>query len=267
MSPDVVIEGSELYHGDCFEVMPNLPPASVDMVFADIPYNITKAQWDKQPFDLPSMWGCLSSLVKPKAAIVMTACNPFMAILLMSNIRNYKHEWFWKKTIPSGHLNAKNMPQRWVENILVFGYGTVNYYPLKVLRDKAVPTYTNAVRKRKADAYPYEGIKEHPQDPLYKHPSQIISAGFRSKERGRHPTQKPIDLLIYLIKTYSLAGQVVLDFTMGSGSTGIATMETGRKFIGIEQDAKHFNTAVSRTEQIKDKYGDRAVEVYKLQSQ
>ena len=274
LTPDAIINGSQLYHGDCFEVMRNLPPASVDMVFADIPYNMIDSAWDKLPFDLPLMWECLEPLVKPKGAIIMTAVNPFSSVLVMSNIQNYRHEWVWDKKMTSGYLNAKKMPMRGTEQVLVFGRESVNYYPLKTRRDAELSD--KAASRGGSTASEcfswYQTREDYRMDFHMKHPAQIIRASFRGKnsnagisERGAHPTQKPIDLMAYLIRTYSRPGETVLDFTMGSGSTGLAAMETGRSFIGIERDKKHFNTSRWRMEQVKDVYGEDAAAAFELQ--
>ena len=276
LTPDASINDSHLYLGDCFEVMRQLPPASVDMVFADIPYNLTDAKWDAAPFDLACMWECLRRLTKPSAAIVMTGCNPFSAKLIMSNVEAYKHGWLWDKGLATAFLFAKYRPMRYVEDVHVFcQHGRVAYYP--IMQDREQPRHRKTSRpvgeRKNIECYagnfvPQEGYSP---DAFKKHPHQIIRAGFRGnlandgiKERGAHPTQKPIDLMVYLIRTYSLPGQVVLDFTMGSGSTGLAAMETGRKFVGIEVDKKHFNTSRWRMEQVKDVYREDAAEAFEL---
>ena len=243
----------KLYHGDCFEIMPTLANNSIDMVFADVPYNITQASWDKDAFNLAGMWNELNRIVKNKRAMVFTATFPFAADLVSSNRSNFRSDWVYSKGTPTGHLNARIRPMRSTESVLVFSNGGCpNYYPQKIRREKARVIPGN--RGRSCDVYaPYLGKVDYRTDALYKHPTQIIHAKFNSakdsggsKEQGFHPTQKPVSLITYLIKTYSKPDATVLDFTMGSGSTGVAAVETGRRFIGIELDKSFYDIAAQR---------------------
>ena len=258
--------GAHLYHGDCFRVMPSLPDHSVDLVFADIPYNMTSADWDKEQFDLKMMWEQLNRIVKPKRAMVFTAIFPFAADLVISNRSDFKSDWMWKKTGgPSGAMLANKKPMRWFENVLVFAHGGMpDYYPIKERRLRS--EMHGAARRTKRTQYKsvgasYDSDKIRPPSDHTKHPSTILDAGFIGsnrgdpqdgvKESGQHPTQKPVSLISYLIRTYSQPGAVVLDFTMGSGSTGVAAIETGRDFIGIEMDDRHYATARDRIRDAK----------------
>ena len=252
------VNGASLYHGNCFEVLPTLADNSVDMVFADIPYNMTSANWDKEQFDLETMWEHLNRVVKPKRAMVFTAVFPFAADLVSSNRGNFKSDWVWKKGRISGSMLAKKKPMRWFENVLVFAHGGMpDYYPIMV---KRAPEHMRWGNNQGVKYTGYDEVgadkkvkKRGPRDP-YKHPSNIIDARFaggisgapEARENGKHPTQKPVSLMTYLIRTYSQEGDTVLDFTMGSGSTGVAAIEVGRKFIGIEMDDQHYATAKNR---------------------
>ena len=258
MSNQVIADkfnGAHLYNGDCFKVMPTLETASVDMVFADIPYNMSTADWDQDQFDLTAMWAQLHRLVKPKRAMVFTATFPFAGFLLVSNASNFKSDWVWRKPSASGATNANKKPLRLFENVLVFAHGGMpDYYPIKLKRD--INEYAPArsvIKHTKYDRVNGDRnsgfIKATPGD---KHPNTIIKANFTGgwagthKEVGKHPTQKPVALMSYFIRTYSKPGAVVLDFTMGSGSGGVAAIETDRRFIGIEMDEQHYATATER---------------------
>ena len=250
--------GAHLYNGDCFKVMPTLETASVDMVFADIPYNITEADWDQAQFDLTAMWAQLHRLVKPKRAMVFTAQNPFMAQLVMSNISNFKSDWMWKKSRVSGALNAKKKPMRFFENVLVFAHGGMpDYYPIKIKRGKTWISKRRTNQNKQTQYDEVSGDKTNQYRAAnddWQYATTILTANFtggsgagaKYKEHGKHPTQKPVALMSYLIRTYSKPGAVVLDFTMGSGSTGVAAIETDRRFIGIEMDEQHYATATER---------------------
>lgn len=230
-----------LIHGDCLEVMKSLPDKSVDMVLSDLPYGTTKCKWDTC-LDLSSMWKCFDRICKPNAAVLLFAQTPFDKVLGVSNIEKLRYEWVWEKTHPTGHLNAKKMPMKAHENILVFYKYLPVYNPIKT--SGHVRKYS-LKRNDKCEIYGdqklnvnYDSTERYPRDVL-KYPSD--------KQRSSiHPTQKPVLLLEYLIRTYSNAGMTVLDACMGSGSTGVACMNTDREFVGIEKDSTYFGLASER---------------------
>lgn len=259
----------KLINGDCLEVMKGIPDKSIDCIVCDPPYGTTACKWDYIiPFDL--MWEQLERIIKDDGAIVLFGSEPFSSALRMSNIKNYKYDWYWNKNSSGNILCAKYMPLKVIENICVFSNGKCKYIPQMIERtekeekefiSKRGKNYTT----KKSDMF--SGIKSgafiHTSSTKYKYPINLLNFNARSNECNNrvrvHPTQKPVDLLEYLIKTYSNEGETVLDFTMGSGSTGVACMETGRKFIGIELDEQYFKISCGRVKQAleyKNEYGD-----------
>ena len=217
----------------------------VDAIITDPPYGVTACKWDTViPFD--EMWERLNKLIKPKGAIVLFGSEPFSSTLRMSNIKNYKYDWVWDKKKPSNFPLAKKQPMKYHENIIVFN--SKIYYPIMVkVEGRKAKKYTN----KGATVFNTKGL----DDPKYldkvytdKYPSSIIEVSNACQRNRYHPTQKPVDLLEYLIKTYTNENELVLDFTMGSGSTGIACMNTNRKFVGIELDENYFSIAKERIE-------------------
>ena len=228
-----------LMQGDCLERMKEIPDGSVDMVLTDPPYGTTACKWDTV-IDLPLMWEQLKRVIKPNGAIVMTACQPFTSALVMSNPRMFKYCWVWNKKQGGNPLNAKRQPLRVTEDIVVFNSG--GYIP---------QMRTGRMRKK-------GGINKQPEttgavnldyvsysDQYY--PTNILDfPNCANKKYLVHPTQKPVALMEYLIRTYTDERDTVLDFTMGSGTTGVACKNLGRKFIGIELDQGYFDIAVKR---------------------
>ena len=234
----------KLYQGDCLEVMDELISLGVkfDAIITDPPYGTTACKWDSViPFD--EMWERLNKLIKPNGAIVLFGSEPFSSNLRMSNIKNYKYDWVWNKKKAGNIFLAKYQPMKIHENILVFSNGTANYYPIKIPRDKIKKSKNYGTGESM-------GGDRHKEDKLYvykdKNPVSIIEVSNANQKGKVHPTQKPVALLEYLIKTYTNEGDLVLDFTMGSGSTGVAALNTNRRFVGIELDEKYFNIAVER---------------------
>ena len=229
----------KLYKGDCLEVMDRLikEGVRVDMILTDPPYGTTACKWDSViPFD--EMWERLNRLIKPNGAIVLFGSEPFSSALRMSNIKKYKYDWLWNKR-PVNFLNAKRQPLREVENIMVFNSKIYNPQGLiykEQINKRSNSTETNSKHGLSNKSY------------YTNYPKQILRF---IGERGLHPTQKPVALLEYLIKTYTNEGELALDFTMGSGSTGVACINTNRKFIGIELNENYFNIAKGRLENIK----------------
>ena len=231
------------FQGDCLEVMDRLIEQGVivDAIITDPPYGTTACKWDSIiPFD--EMWLRLNKLVKPNGAIVLFGGEPFSSALRMSNIKNYKYDWVWNKVKPSGHLNAKKRPMCMAENIIIFNCHHSNYNPQMT---KQKPRVSESPTKH-SDVYGKQRKVSKIIDT--KHPNQIVTISNASQKGKQHPTQKPVELMEYLIKTYTNEGETVLDFTMGSGSTGVAAINTNRKFIGIELDETYFNIAKERIE-------------------
>lgn len=229
----------EIIEGDCLEVMREIPDASIDMVLCDLPYGTTDCKWDAIiPAD--RLWEEYKRLCKGGAAVVLTACQPFTSALVMSNAKAFKTSWVWNKKQSGGFATAKYHPLKVTEDILVFGFGTVKYNPIMrkgVMRKKGGSSKKNEIQSglkpahwtRNDDYYPIN-IIEMVNDRIGK----------------VHPTQKPVALMEYLIRTYTDEGDTVLDNTMGSGTTGVACLNTGRNFIGIEQDPGYYAIAAKR---------------------
>jgi len=237
--------------GDCLEEMESIPQGSVDAIICDPPYGTTACKWDSViPFDL--MWEQLNRVIKPTGAIVLFGSEPFSSALRMSNIKNYKYDWIWKKSKVSGFTNAKNKPLNTVENIIVFSEGvTANtknihkktpYNPQGL--EKISKVCNNAKRKKGGTIGNRPARTGSYLQEFTNYPKNVLT--ITSEAKPTHPTQKPVPLMEYLIKTYTNEGETVLDFTMGSGTTGVACVNTNRKFIGIEMDAKYFEIAKKR---------------------
>ena len=229
----------KLYQGDCLKVMDGLISLGVkfDAIITDPPYGTTACKWDSViPFD--EMWNRLNKLIKDNGAIVLFGSEPFSSNLRISNIKNYKYDWVWNKR-PVNFLNAKRQPLREVENIMVFN--SKIYNPQGLIYKERINKRSNSTETNSK-----HGLSNKSYYTNY--PKQILRF---IGERGLHPTQKPVALLEYLIKTYTNEGELVLDFTMGSGSTGVACINTNRKFIGVELNEKYFNIAKDRLENIK----------------
>jgi len=238
----------ELYKGDCLEVMKEIPSGSIDAIITDPPYGTTACKWDSViPFDL--MWEQLNRIIKPNGAIVLFGSEPFSSALRMSNIKNYKYDWIWDKKRCTGFLNAKKQPLRNNETISVFykKQPTYNPQPYK----KNTTGNMGKSKEHQTDNYGKYHQVDNDNSNEFGYPrtllTQIPVINNLSKDKsGLHPTQKPVALMEYLIKTYTNENETVLDFTMGSGSTGVAAKNTNRNFIGIEQDEKYFNIAKNR---------------------
>lgn len=241
----------KLYQGDCLELMSQIPDGSVDMVLCDLPYGTTSCKWDSViPFE--PLWAHYKRLIKPRGAIVLTASQPFTTALIGSNLDWFKYCWVWEKSAGSGFMNAKNAPVKRHEDVCVFSPGTtankserrMSYYP-QGLRPTSRLRKPHTVEDDTIGTRPSRS-KEYVQE-FEGYPTSVQS--FKNDASKHHPTQKPVALMEYLIRTYTNEGETVLDNTMGSGTTGVACMNTERRFIGIEQDVKYFETARDRIDQ------------------
>ena len=231
----------KLYKGDCLEVMKQIPDKSVDMILCDLPYGKTACKWDIIiPFE--PLWEQYKRVRKDNSAIVLFGSEPFSSYLRMSNMKEYKYDIYWNKIIPSGMCNAKIQPMRQIETISVFIKGKSFYYPQMIKRDVPI-TSGGMTGSLSAGAKGLSRLNKKTYNEKY--PTTLLT--FAKIRKGSvHPTQKPLDLLEYLIKTYSNEGDLILDNCMGSGSTGVACINNGRNFIGIEKEEKYFNIAKER---------------------
>lgn len=244
----IINEDVNLIHGDCLEVMKSIPDSSVDMILCDLPYGTTACKWDAIiPFN--ELWNHYRRITKPNAAIVLTASQPFTTALISSNMREFAYTWVWDKKFAANFVQAKRMPLRIHEDIVVFcktGKMPV-YRPQMIPREKPIKKGGNkqstAIPIRQTQtAVEFGGSNKTYEE---KCPETIIKFNCR-EGRGLHPTQKPVSLMEYLIKTYTNESDLVLDNCMGSGTTGVACMNTGRRFIGIEKDDGYFEVAKKR---------------------
>lgn len=239
-----------LYQGDCLEIMPQLPDGSIDMILCDLPYGITQNNWDCY-IPLDKLWEQYTRIIKPNGAIVLTSSGIFTAQLIMSQPKLYKYKWIWEKSKPTNFLNAKKQPLRKHEDVCVFYKKQPTYNP-QMTQGKP---YDKGVRKDQQTGSYGDFQPVHVRSSGERYPTDIIY--FKTAEsEGEvvHPTQKPVALLEYLIKTYTNEGDTVLDNCMGSGSTGVACANTGRNFIGIESDENYYKVAQKRVICDRHKY-------------
>lgn len=232
-------EKIRLYEGDCIEVMKMFKDSSVDMVMVDPPYGTTRNKWD-DIIPLEPMWKQLNRICKTNAAMVFTTAEPFTSKLIMSNTKYFKYDIIWEKTVASGQLNVKYMPLRVHENVLVFYRKKPTYNEQKT---KGSPY---SIKRSIKTEQCYGTQKDNSKiNEGYRHAKSVIKIS-NPRVKGGHPTQKPVELLEYFIQTYTNEEDVVLDFSMGSGSTGVACKNLNREFIGIEKDKSWFGIAKER---------------------
>ncbi|HFG4486374.1 DNA-methyltransferase [Acinetobacter baumannii] len=234
----------ELHHGDCLEVMTNIPDQSVDLILCDLPYGTTCCAWDSViPFE--PLWSHYERVIKGNGAIVLFAAQPFASVLATSNLKLFRYEWIWEKPAATGFLNVDNQPLRAHENILVF------YKSLPVFHPQKTYGHERKTSKRKCIGSAHYGkqmnIKDYDSTERFPRSVQVFSRDYPSV----HDTQKPVALCEYLIRSYTNEGELVLDNTMGSGTTGVACVNTSRNFIGIENDIESFTTAQQRIEEAR----------------
>lgn len=234
-----------LHMGDCLDVMKDIQGGSVDMVLCDLPYGTTACKWDSViPFE--PLWREYKRLCKPNAAIVLTASQPFTSALVMSNAKAFKHSWVWNKRFAANFAVAKYQPLKIHEDVVVFSFGTAAYTPQKTQRETPIRLGKNVSKSGSSNL---QTAKPEYDGKIYtnKNPESILFYDTRAEGQIKfHPTQKPVALMEYLIRTYTNEGETVLDNTMGSGTTGLACKNTGRSFIGIERDPEYFRIASDR---------------------
>ena len=255
----IKIENIELWHGDCLELMKNIPDKSIDMILCDLPYGTTACKWDTIiPFDL--LWNQYNRIIKDNGAILLFGGEPFSSSLRMSNIKNYKYDWYWDKITGTGHLMAKFQPMQKIETISVFYKNKPTYNPqlvklsddeykkkiAKISKKESYESNSELTSKRKELSINDRNIEKY----RYKQPNNVLVyskyMGDCNNINRKHPTQKPVPLCEYLIKTYTNEGDTVLDNCMGSGTTGVACKNLNRKFIGIELDNTYYEIAKNR---------------------
>lgn len=227
-----------LIHGEAIKEMAKIQDASIDAVICDLPYGVTACKWDTViPFE--PMWEQLKRVTKKNGAIVLFGSQPFTSALVMSNVKMFKYEWVWEKSKATGFLDCKKKPLKNTEDIVVFSQDATNYYPVMT---EGKPHKNGGGRTGPAHVYGKFTDRKSTVTNLY-YPKRIIKF---ITEHGHHPTQKPVAIMEYLIKTYTNENETVLDFTMGSGTTGVACKNLNRNFIGIELDETYYNIAKQR---------------------
>lgn len=235
------VSHSTLVNADCFDVFPFIEDKSIDAIICDLPYGTTACKWDSiLPFD--KLWKEYERIIKPNGAIVLFGSEPFSSIMRMSNLKNYKYDWIWNKKNSGSGLLAKKQPLKICEIVSVFSFGTHNYYPQmtvgKMRNKKSYGSKEGSVTgeiKASDDKF----------NDLY-FPKNIIEFSNANQNGKEHPTEKPIELLEYLVKTYTNEGDMVLDNTCGSGTTNLACLKLNRKSIGIEKEKQYYDVAVRR---------------------
>ena len=257
----------ELMQGDCLEKMKDIPDKSIDMILCDLPYGTTYCEFDgvlknmdkynkKSIVDLDKLWKEYERLIKPNGAIVLTASQPFTSVLVSSNYKLFKYSWVWQKNKGANHVAIKFQPLKTHEDILVFSKAGVNtgasipikYNPQDVIWEKKIKNRKNDVKKE--GSFKYNSLKSGDYEINgTNYPKSILSFDIPFGKDRLHPTQKPLGLIEYLVKTYTNEGETVLDNCMGSGTTGVACVNTNRNFIGIELDDNYFEIAENRIKQ------------------
>ena len=237
------LDRNSVNQGDCLELMNGIPNKSVDMIFADLPYGTTACSWDSI-IDLDKLWLQYERVIKDNGAIVLTASQPFTTKLINSNLTLFKYCWYWNKKIPSGMNYCKTQPMRQIEEVVVFGKNKTKYNAQMIKRDKVIKG-GGMGNSNSAATKGYKALKKTYD---YKYPINLIKYQ-KIRQKSNHPTEKPIALFEYLIRTYTNKGDLVLDNVAGSGTTGVACQNTGRDYILIEKKQKYIDV-------IKERLGD-----------
>jgi len=234
------LELNRIYQRDCIEGMKLIPDKSIDMILCDLPYGTTACKWDVIiPFE--PLWEQYERIIKDSGAIVLTASQPFTSTLVASNVKLFRHSWIWNKKAAANIMNAKYSPLKVHEDVVVFGKKKVDYFPQMV---KGKPRIKGGHKKRD-NIYGSQDAKQGVWSDEY-YPKSILEFSNASRADKVHPTQKPVDLFAYLIKTYTNEGEIVLDNCMGSGTTAIASVRTNRDFIGFELESEYIEIANKR---------------------
>ncbi len=240
------IEINKIYNMDCLEGMKFIPDKSIDMIFTDLPYGTTNCKWDSV-IPLDALWQQYERIIKDNGAILLFAQTPFDKVLGVSNLELLRYEWIWEKTAATGHFNAKKMPLKAHENILVFYKKLPTYNPQKTTGHKPVNSYTKYLETQNKGEIYREATKEvSGGGATDRYPRSVLTYPSDKQKLNLHPTQKPLDLVKDMILTYSNEGEVILDSCMGSGTTAVASINTNRNFIGFEKDSKYAEVANMR---------------------
>lgn len=237
----------KLFLGDCLKLMKCIPDKSIDMIFTDLPYQTTQNSWDCM-IDLDMLWHEYNRLIKDNGCIALWAQAPFSHVLAMSNLKNFRYEWVVEKTKATGHLNSKKMPMKAHENVLIFYKKLPFYNPQKTVGHAPVHSYIKHTSDGPCYGETKTGISGGGNTTRY--PRDVLTFQWDTQKSKLHPTQKPVKACEYFLETYTQPQNVVLDSCMGSGSTGVACLNTGRRFIGIEQDAEYYRIARERIESV-----------------
>jgi site-specific DNA-methyltransferase (adenine-specific) len=259
---------NQIIHGDCLEVMKDIPDKSIDMILCDLPYGTTACKWDVIiPFD--RLWEQYKRVVKHNAAIVLTASQPFTSQLVMSNLEWFKYSWVWNKEVSGGFATAKYRPLQVTEDICVFAKDKINYFP--IMEDAKVknirPINAGSSQSKTMNKMGNGAKSKHDYNPNKRFPRNLISYSKYNAECNQlnrlHPTQKPVALFEYLIKTYTNEGDLVLDNCAGSGTTAVAAINTNRNYICIEKEKEYFDIACDRISQPRE-YSESELETMEL---
>jgi len=236
-----VIGNCELLLGDCLQVMQSVPDSSIHMILCDLPYGTTQCMWDVViPF--AALWEHYRRIIKPNGVIVLTAAQPFTSLLIASNLAMFRYEWIWEKGNATGFLNSKIQPLRAHENVCVFYSQQPTYHPQITSGHKR-----GTARRSPIDSECYgKTLKNTDYDSTDRYPRSVQFFSSDKQKVNLHPTQKPVSLMEYLVRTYTNEGDLVMDNCMGSGTVAVACVNTKRKFLGIEKDKNYFNMACER---------------------
>jgi site-specific DNA-methyltransferase (adenine-specific) len=234
-----------LFLGDCLELLPTLDESSIDMLLVDLPYGTTACKWDSV-IPLEPLWAEFNRVCKENAAMVFTAAQPFTTMLAASNLRHFRYEWIWEKPQGTNPMNAKVMPLKSHENVLVFYRKKPTYNP-QMWYSTPYGGFSSETSKI-GEVYGSAKSKHRDNPEGSRYPKTVLRF---KQEKGLHPTQKPVEMMEYLIRTYSNEGETILDCTMGSGTTGVACVNTGRNFVGMESDGEYFMLAKERIEKVR----------------
>jgi DNA modification methylase len=246
---------NRIYQRDCLEGMAMIPDKSIDMILCDLPYGTTRNKWDSV-IDLEKLWALYERIIKDDGAIVLTAQTPFDKVLGASNLQLLRYEWIWEKTSPTGHLNAKKMPMKAHENILVFYKKLPTYNPQKTTGHlRKVSLASHKTNCEKSTNYNDYGLSSYDSTERYPRSVQVFPTD--KQKEALHPTQKPVALFEYLIRTYTNEGDIVLDNCMGSGTTAVAATRLNRNFIGFERESEYVRIANHRLESVQDEIAER----------
>ena len=234
----------EILFGDCLELLPTIPTGSVDMILCDLPYGTTQNSWDSV-IDLSALWPEYLRVAKPNAAIVLTAQTPFDKVLGMSKLDLLRYEWIWEKTTATGHLNAKRMPMKAHENVLVFYRSLPTYNPQKTFgHERKVSSIEHKRDSKRTSNWGAHGLSSY--DSTERYPRSVQKFSTDKQKSKIHPTQKPVALFEYLIRTYTNEGGLVLDNAGGSATTAVAARNTGRDYIVMENHEPYYSASLER---------------------